>query len=170
MNRVIVIGCPGSGKSVFSRKLHDITGLPLYPLDMIRWREDKTFIPRERLIEEINRIAVTDKWIFDGNYGSTMELRMSYCDTIIFLDYPTEVCYDGITKRRGTVRPDMPWVESPDEIDAEFVNKVLSYNTVDRPVVLERIEKYSDREIHIFSTRAEAEEFLGGLRREYKEC
>ena len=68
------------------------------------------------------------------------------------------------------MRPDMPWVESPDEIDVEFVNKVLNYNTVDRPVVLERIEKYSDREIHIFSTRAEAEEFLGGLRREYKEC
>ena len=29
MKKVIVIGCPGSGKSVFSRTLHDITGLPL---------------------------------------------------------------------------------------------------------------------------------------------
>ena len=154
MNKIIVIGCPGSGKSVFSRKLHEITGIPLYPLDMIHWRADKTFIPRERLIEEIKKIAVTDKWIFDGNYRSTMELRMSYCDTIIFLDYPTEVCYEGIMKRRGTARPDIPWVESPDEIDEEFVNTVLNYNMVDRTVVIERIEKYSDREIHIFNTRA----------------
>ena len=116
MKKVIVIGCPGSGKSVFSRALHKITGLPLYHLDMIYWREDKTFLSREELIEKINEIGATDEWIIDGNYGGTMELRMSLCDTIIFLDYSTDVCLEGIMTRRGSQRPDIPWTDS-DELD-----------------------------------------------------
>lgn len=164
MKKVIVIGCPGSGKSVFSRELHEITGFPLYPLDMIRWRKDRTIIPREQFIDRIMEIVSGDEWIIDGNYNSTMELRMSYCDTIIFLDYPTEICYEGIMKRRGTDRPDMPWIEPKDEVDQEFIDFVLQYNDVSRPVVLERIKKFSDREIHIFKSRAEASAFLESLR------
>ncbi len=163
MQKAIVIGCPGSGKSVFSRELHAITGLPLYHLDRIGWRADRTMIPKEELRRRISEICATDAWIIDGNYGATMELRMSCCDTIVFLDYPTEVCYDGIMKRRGTARPDMPWVESPDEIDPEFTDFVLRYNTVNRPVVLERIQKYADREVHVFKSRAEANAFLESI-------
>lgn len=164
MKRVIVIGCPGSGKSVFSRKLHAITGLPLYHLDRIGWRADRTMVPEAELRQRIREICAADAWIIDGNYGATMELRMSYCDTIVFLDYPTEVCRDGIMKRRGTARPDMPWVESPDEIDPEFLHSVLQYNKVNRPVVLERIQKYADRDVRIFKSRAEADAFLDALK------
>ena len=35
MKRVIVIGCPGSGKTTFAEKLHKNTGLPLFHLDAI---------------------------------------------------------------------------------------------------------------------------------------
>ena len=160
MKKVIVIGCPGSGKSVFSRTLHNITGLPLYHLDMINWRKDRTFISREELTEKINAIGATDEWIMDGNYGGTMELRMSLCDTIIFLDYPTEICLEGIMSRRGKIRPDMPWTEPEDEIDEEFVNSVKNYNSVNRPVVLERIKKFSDKKVFIFTSREEADSFL----------
>ena len=131
---------------------------------MIYWREDKTFLTREELIEKINEIGKTDEWIMDGNYGGTMELRMSLCDTIIFLDYPTEVCYDGIMKRRGTIRPDLPWMEPADETDPDFVDFVLQYNKVNRPVVLERIQRFADREIQVFKSRAEAAAFLETLR------
>lgn len=163
MKKVIVIGCPGSGKSVFARELNKKTGLPLYHLDMIRWRSDRTFISQEQMIEKIREIVLTDEWIIDGNYGSTMEMRMSHCDTIIFLDYPTEVSFDGIMSRRGTVRSDLPWVEPVDEIDSEFIEFVLNYNTVNRPVVLERIAKFPDKELHIFKSREEAGEFLETL-------
>ena len=164
IKKVIVIGCPGSGKSVFSRALHDITGLPLYHIDMIRWREDKTFLSREELIEKINEIGSTDEWIMDGNYGATMELRMSLCNTIIFLDYPTEVCLEGIMSRRGKPRPDLPWIEPVDEIDEEFVESVKNYNIINRPVVMERIKKYSDRNVIILKSRTEADSFLNSLK------
>ena len=164
MKRVVVIGCPGSGKSVFSRELHKITGLPLYPLDRIRWRENRTMIPREEFLEALAKILGGDEWILDGNYDSTMELRMSHCDTIVFLDYPTEVCLDGIAKRRGVPRPDLPWVENKGEEDPAFTDFVARYNEESRPVVLKRIRDFSDREIRIFKSRAEASAYLDGLR------
>lgn len=163
MKKVIVIGCPGSGKSVFSRALHDVTDLPLYHLDSIYWREDRTFISREELIERINEIGATDEWIMDGNYGGTMELRMSLCDTIVFLDFPTDVCLEGIMARCGVARPDMPWVEPSDKPDEDFAEKVRSYNAVNRPKVLERINKYSDRNVIVFRSRTEADSFLESL-------
>lgn len=160
MKKVIVIGCPGSGKSVFSRALRDATGLPLYPLDMICWRADRTMIPKEERTERILEILKTEAWIVDGNYSATMELRMSYCDTIFFLDYPTEVCYQGILSRRGKPREDMPWIEPADGTDEEFVRSVLEYNETQRPKVLERIARFPDRELHIFRTRADADAYL----------
>ena len=163
MKKVIVIGCPGSGKSVFSRTLHELTGLPLYPLDMIRWREDRTMISCEEMIRRILEIGKEDEWIMDGNYGATMELRMTLCDTIIFLDYPVDVCLEGIMARRGKTRPDLPWVEAEDEEDREFIDFVKNYKIVNRPVVLERLEKHAGKNIIVFKSRKEADAFLAGL-------
>ena len=160
MKRVIVIGCPGSGKSTFSRKLHHSTGLPLYHLDMLYWNADRTTVPQEIFWERLQETIEKEEWILDGNYGSTMELRMEACDTIIFLDYPMDVCLAGIKERRGKERTDMPWVEAEDEEDEEFIEFVKNYNTVSRPVVLELLKKYEGKKILIFKARAEADVFL----------
>ena len=88
MKKVIVIGCPGSGKSTFSKSLHKITNIPLFHLDMIFWNADKTTVEKPVFLDRLLNIIQNDKWIIDGNYGSTMELRMQACDTVIFLDYP----------------------------------------------------------------------------------
>lgn len=164
MERVIVIGCPGGGKSVFSRALHRVTGLPLCPLDRLRWNADRTFVPREVLLERLYPILASERWIIDGNYGSTMELRMQACDTVIFLDYPAEVCVEGYLSRRGTMRPDMPWVEAPDEVDEEFLGFIRNYNRDNRPKVLALMEKYSDKRQIVFGSREEAAAFLCDLR------
>ena len=164
MKKIMVIGCPGSGKSTFSRKLHNITQIPLYHLDMMFWNADRTIVDkavfRERLVDALQQVA----WIIDGNYGSTMEMRMQACDTVIFLDYPLEVCLEGVRSRRGKARTDMPWVEAEDEEDAEFLAFIKSYNLESKPKVLELLEKYKDKNIVIFKSRGEAEEFLERLR------
>ncbi len=160
MKRVIVIGCPGSGKSTVSRALHSKTGIPLYHLDMMYWNADKTTVEKSVFRERLSTVLEKDEWIIDGNYGSTMELRMAACDTVIFLDYPLYVCLDGIRARRGKPRSDMPWIET--EEDAEFIGFIKSYNEQQKPIVFELLEKYSDKNIVILRSREEADAFLNG--------
>ena len=158
MKKIIVIGCPGSGKSTVSRALHNKTGIPLYHLDMMYWNADKTTVEKSVFLERLSAVLEKDKWIIDGNYGSTMELRMAVCDTVVFLDYPLDVCLDGIRERRGKPRSDMPWIET--EEDAEFIEFIKSYNEQQKPKVLELLGKYSDKNIVVFKSREQADEFL----------
>ncbi len=163
MNKVIVIGCPGSGKSTLSINLSKITELPLYHLDMLYWNADRTTVDKAVFTQRLERILKEDKWIIDGNYGSTIEMRICACDTVIFLDYPTDVCIDGVLSRRGRPRQDMPWVESEDEEDAEFLKFIKSYNNISRPKVLHLLEKYSMKNIIILKSRKESENFLTNI-------
>lgn len=158
MNKIIVIGCPGSGKSTFSRELHRLTGIPIFHLDQLYWNADKTTVDRSVFQERLAEAMAQSMWILDGNYGATMELRMEACDTVIFLDYPTEVCLEGIRARRGQARSDMPWVESDE--DAAFLSFVQQYNTESRPKVMELLHKYSGKNIFIFTSRDETDRFL----------
>jgi len=163
MKRVIVIGCPGGGKSTFARALQHKTGLPLIYLDMLNWNADRTTVPREVFRERLANALKGHEWIIDGNYCSTMEQRIAASDTVFFLDYPPEVCMEGILSRRGTVRPDMPWVESPDDVDEDFVAFVKNFETETRPTVLELLARYGDRTIISLRSRQEAEDYLRTL-------
>ena len=158
MNKAIVIGCPGSGKSTFARALHAKTALPLYYLDLLYWNSDRTTVSKEVFFERLQNVLKLDKWIIDGNYKGSMEMRMKECDTVFFLDYPVDICVDGIKKRKGTPRPDMPWIETED--DEEFLKFIRNYNMQNRPQVMELLKKYSDKNIYIFKNRNEAEQFL----------
>ena len=160
MKKVIVIGCPGSGKSTVSRVLHNKTGIPLYHLDMMYWNADKTTVEKSVFLERLSAVVEKDEWIIDGNYGSTMELRMTACDTVIFLDYPLDVCLDGIRERRGKSRSDMPWIET--EEDAELIEFIKRYNEQQKPKVLELLEKCSDKNIVILRSREQADVLLNG--------
>lgn len=160
MKKVIVIGCPGSGKSTVSRALHNKTDIPLYHLDVMYWNADKTTVEKSVFLERLSDVLEKDEWIIDGNYSSTMELRMAACDTVIFLDYPLDVCLDGIRERRGKPRSDMPWIET--EEDSEFIEFIKNYNEQQKPKVLELLKKYSDKNIIILESREQADAFLNG--------
>ena len=165
MIKVVVIGCGGSGKSVFSRSFAELTGLPLYHLDNIWWREDGTTVTREEFDLVLGSILATGEWIIDGNYQRTMERRIEACDTVIFFDLPVEICVEGIKARQGKPRPDMPWRGAGDSNDAEFMSLVYNYGTNNRPKVMELLEKYAEKNIIIFNSRHESEEFLGTFKR-----
>ena len=162
MNKAIIIGCPGSGKSTFSRALHEKTKLPLYHLDMLYWNSDRTTVSKEVFRERLQNVLVLDKWIIDGNYGSTIEMRLKECDTVFFLDYPLEVCIDGVRQRKGTVRTDMPWVETED--DEEFLQFIRDFEAQSKPKIIELLSKYTDKNIVIFKSREDADRYLENLR------
>ncbi len=160
MLRAIVIGSPGAGKSTFARKLRDVTGLPLYYLDQLWHKPDRTNISREEFDLRLGEWLREDRWIIDGNYGRTREMRLKACDTVFLFDLPTEVCLEGARARIGTKREDLPWIET--EFDEEFRQWIMGFRSEQLPKIYELLEKYREgRQIVIFHSREEADAFIG---------
>ena len=158
MKKVLVLGCSGSGKSTFAIKLHEQTNLPLYHLDNVWWKADKTHITREEFDSYLAEMVNRDSWIIDGDYSRTYEKRIAACDTVFFLDYGESVCMDGITGRVGQARPDIPWTE--DELDPELVEQVRNYERVDKPKLIELFAKYPEKNVITFTAREKAEKWI----------
>ena len=163
MKKVVIIGCPGSGKSTFARALAAKTNLPLHHLDNMYWNADRTHVEKPVFLQRLKEAMDTEAWIIDGNYNSTMEMRISAADTVFFLDYPVEVCLEGVEKRKGTVRTDLPWVETKDDRDDEFINFVTAFRTDSRPRILELLGRFGDKTIITFTSRAEADGYLNNI-------
>ena len=162
MKRVIVIGCPGAGKSTFARKLSATTGLPLHYLDMIWHKPDRTTLSREEFAGRLEQILVEDEWIIDGNYLHTMPFRLEHCDTVFFFDLSTDVCIAGAEERIGKEREDMPWTE--DSLDDEFRQWIVDFPTLQLPVINSLLSEYRQKvRIVVFHTREEADAFINAM-------
>lgn len=166
MKKIIVIGCPGAGKSTFSRKLNQLTNLPLFYLDMIYHKPDKTIYSKEEFDEKLNQIMTYDEWIMDGNYARTLPVRLEQCDTVFWLDYPLEVCLKGIEARRGKPRVDMPWIET--ETEEEFLEFVKNFKEDKNPEMKRLLEQVEGKEIHIFKSREMGDKYLAELEEKLK--
>lgn len=159
MKKVIVIGCPGSGKTTFAEKLNKCTGLPLYYLDAIWHKPDKTHISREEYDQRLVEIFETPEWIIDGNYNRTIEVRLQQCDTVFLFDLPTEICIQGATERLGKGRYDLPWIET--ELDDSFRRAIEEFPKKSLPIIYELIDKYkSGKQVVVFKSRDESDEYL----------
>lgn len=159
--RILILGCSGSGKSTFARALAARTGLPLVYLDSVWWRADGSHISREEFDRALSELLAGERWIMDGDYSRTYEVRIRACDTVIFLDYPEETCMAGIVARVGQERPDMPWTEST--LDPELVAMVQTYARDNRPVLLSLFRKYPEKQVITFTNRTQADRWLSQI-------
>lgn len=157
--KIIVIGCPGAGKSTFARHLRDQTGLPLFYLDMLFHNPDRTTVSREEFDARLCELLQQPKWIIDGNYRRTLPLRFEACTDVFLFDLPVEQCLQNAAARVGTVREDLPWVET--EFDPDFRQYILDFPTDQLPAIRDLIGRYrSTRNITIFHSAAEADDWL----------
>ena len=163
----MIIGSPGAGKTQLSFKLSSQLRLPLYHLDRLFWK--KGWIPNEHqeFADQQLQIISKQRWIMDGNYISTMDLRLQQADTIIFLDLPTISCLWGILKRylryRKATRPDMT-EENDERLNIEFIKYVLTFQARFRPRIIKKLEALdSSKNIYILRSRKQADDFFNTL-------
>jgi adenylate kinase family enzyme len=112
MKKVAVFGNAGGGKSTLSKRLSQITGLPLHILDKIQYRSGGIEISHEDYKRAHQQILVSDRWIIDG-FGcmETLWLRLREADTLVFVDLPLYVHFWWVTKRliTGYFKPPEGW-------------------------------------------------------------
>ena len=166
MEKVLIIGSPGAGKSTFARKLNKLIDHPLTYLDKIWHKEDQTNVSRSKFDQQLQQILNTKQWIIDGNYLRTLEMRLQKCDTVFLLDYPVELCLAGAAERVGQKREDMPWVET--EFDAEFKQWIIDFPKDQLPIIYELLNQYREKNIVVFKTRDDADDYLTELTEELK--
>lgn len=160
MKRVAVIGCGGSGKSTMSRKLGEITNLPVYHLDALHFEPGWVAMPKDRWVQLQQQIIQEDKWIIDGNYGRTIDIRMNEADTIIFFDLPRWITLYRVIKRRmmyhGRTRPDLR-EGCPERLDWKFLRWVWGYRSTQRPDLIKKLESLAaSKTIYIIKTNADS--------------
>ena len=164
MEKISIIGCPGSGKSYLAKALKEILNIKTYYLDILYWRENWDHVPKEELKETILNIMLTnDSFIMDGNYINSMEDRFIHSDTIIFLDMPLRVCLKGVRERRNIKREDFPEFLFEEE-DLEFTTYIKNFKRDQRKTILKLIKKYRDKNIIIFKRRKDVDKFISSLK------
>lgn len=166
MKRVLVIGCPGSGKTTLSKALADKTKLPVIHLDKIQWTGDWECIRGEDFDRILLEKMQAPYWIIDGNYNRTIPIRLRECDTVIFLDYPTYVSLFGALKRvisnYGKVRDDMGG-NCRERFDPTFFWFILTFNLKNRRRYHKLLDSADDKNIIILKSRKEADKFLQNI-------
>jgi adenylate kinase family enzyme len=166
MERILVMGSSGSGKSTFARRLAAITGIPVVSLDALYWKPGWIASDAAEFETRAAEAARLPRWIMDGNFmtSGAGDLRRSLADTVIWFDLPRRTCMTGIMTRiatsYGRVRPEMA-PGCPEQIDVEFFRYVWSYRRLQRPKLLQYLEGLRpDQALISFTDREQADEYL----------
>ena len=166
MERIMIIGCSGSGKSRLARELKDKLGLPLIHLDQLWHKEGWKHITREEFDSRLAMALNMDRWIIDGNYSRTIPQRLPKCDTIIYLDFNRWQCLLGVFQRillyRGKVRPDMAG-GCPERFDWEFIKFVWNFNKNNRVMNYTYLAQAKHAKQIVLKNRREVKAFLESL-------
>lgn len=182
MKKVAVFGNAGAGKSTLARRLAEVTGLPLYVIDLLQFRDGR-YWPDEKNGGKLapdefaslhREILSRDRWILDG-YGSlatTME-RIAAADTLVHVDPPLLTLYAQVTKRfvQGLRQTPKGWPEtSPlvaSTLDSYRVVRLCHRDLT--PRYREIVAKASaTKRVHHLRSRAEIASFLQAVRQEYR--
>ena len=167
LQKILVIGCCGAGKSTFSKKLQSILNLELIHLDQYyhkpNWEETK----QEEWEKIVNSLVQKPSWIMDGNYSGTMDVRIKSADTIIYLDYPTLKCFwrviIRIFKYHGVARSDMA-NGCKEQFDLEFLHFVATFNYKNRIGIINKLNLIKNKKkVYILKTDKQADKFLAQI-------
>jgi adenylate kinase family enzyme len=164
MNRIAIIGCGGSGKTVLARGLADHLHLTATSLDTLYYDDGWNPTPMEKFADLQRELVAGDRWVIEGNYASTLPIRLARADTVIFLDLPARTCLRGIAQRRWRYRGGQHADGVYDRITWSFVKYIIGYRRSMRPRVAALLTEHGQHARYIrLTSRRQANQFLRGL-------
>ncbi len=166
MERILIIGCGGAGKSTLARQLGEKLNLPVVHLDKLFWHPGWVESTEDEIDAKILEEMQKPQWILDGNYNRTLSKRLEYCDTVIYLDFSRFACLMGVVKRvlttYGTVRPDMA-EGCPERFDWEFLQWIWNFNRDHREKYYRMLNEAAGIEKIVLKNRRAVKRFLQSL-------
>lgn len=164
MKKIAIIGSSGSGKSTLAREMGEILIIKVLHLDSLFWKPNWVSVSKDEQRKLQNELVKNEEWIFDGNYGGTMDIRLNAADTIVFLDIPRIICVYRVFKRilqyRKRVRPDMA-EGCKERLSFDFFKWIWEYPKTKRPIILEKLEHLpKDKDVIILKSPKEVRNFL----------
>lgn len=166
MERVLIIGGNGSGKTTFAKQLAEKTRLPLVHLDSLYWKENWESVSREEFDALLEQELVKPKWILDGNMNRTLQHRLLYCDTVVYLDFSSFSCLCGVIARTikyyGKTRPDMG-KNCPERISLGFYKQAFLYNSKFRKKYYGMIKENPQIQWIVLKNRKQTKQYLKSL-------
>ena len=166
MERIMIIGCGGAGKSTLARQLGEKLNIPVVHLDKLFWHPGWVESSKEEIDEKIRIEMEKPQWIMDGNFNRTLPERLKCCDTVIYLDFSRVSCLLGVAKRiittYGRVRPDMG-EGCPERIDLDFLKWVWNFNKNKRENYYRLLNEAEGVETIVLKNRRMVRRFLNSL-------
>jgi len=168
VKRVLVIGPGGAGKSVLSRVLASVTGLPLVHLDREYWGPGWKMPDPDDWSARVAALTAGNAWILDGNHVATLEQRLERADAVVFLDFSRLTSLRGVATRlmtrAGRHRADLaPGCRN--RLDRAYLHWVWRFQRETRPLVMEALARHGDRVIvTTVRSRRQANAWLDALK------
>ncbi len=164
MEKVLVVGCCGAGKSTLSKKLEKILKLPLIHLDKYYHKPNWEEPEKDEWEQVLRKLVKQKRWIMDGNYADSFDIRFPLADTIIYLDYPSIKCCLRVIKRNikyfRKKRSDIA-DGCKERFDLFFLKFVLTFNYKNRENIYNRLENIkTNKEVIILKNDKEVDLFL----------
>lgn len=169
MEKILIIGNAGSGKTTFAKKLAEKKGLPLVHLDTLYWTGNWEHAEREIFDALLEKELEKPSWIIDGNFNRTLPRRLQCCDTVFYFDLPTVTCLWGITKRiiksYGKTREDMGG-NCPEYFDRQkwaLYKNVFFFKKAHHEKYIKLLQETEGIKTVIFKKRGEGKQYLKAI-------
>lgn len=163
MKKILIIGSGGAGKSTAAKSLHKITRLPLIHLDRYYWKPDWVEPSKKEWEETVRYLCNTPEWIMDGNYGGTLDYRLTFADTILFLHFPRTICLLGVLKRQYLSKRIDVIPGCPERIDFSFINWIWNFNKRRAPTIIKKLEALDNKTVFILKNRKQLKKLLNEM-------
>ncbi len=163
VNRIAIVGCGGSGKSRLARVLAARLGVAPVHLDALYYDKDWLPLDQDTFARLQRELVAGPRWVIDGNYATSLPIRLAAADTVIFLDLPGWVCLWGVLQRRYRHGGGQqhPGIGGAGRITGDFVRYILGYRRHMAPRVRTLIARHAgDAEVIVLRSRAASRRYL----------